>query len=148
MPGAHPEALAWRVVMKLQSGQSITQISDRETGLAVSFNYVNNVWRRFRETGSVATHQGHRSAPPANTTLSYKEDIAIVHLIIDSPRATMHEQRAAFILETGAEIAYSTFCRAVRRLGYSRVKVRARPGAQPAAPPGPAARLRRPRAAR
>ena len=47
--------------MRLQRGQPPAHISDYETGLAVSCTYARNVWYRFRETGSVATHQGHRS---------------------------------------------------------------------------------------
>jgi hypothetical protein len=47
-----------------------------------------------------------------------------VALIIKSPRVTLREHRAQFILDTGVLVSYSVFCRAVARLGYSRKVIR------------------------
>ena len=110
-----PEFLPWWLVK---------EISDPRHGLAVSVHYVNDVWMRFYWTGEVETHQGFREAPPALQKLTLEEDMSIILSITEHPRWQLKEHCAAVNSKTGQQIAYSTFCTAVWRLGYTRQKIR------------------------
>ena len=125
MGRANSADLAWRVVIRWHElCQSVEQICDRETGLGVSRHYVGDVLDRFAKTGDVATHQGLGADPLARRALSRLENFHIVQLVLRSPRASLKEHRAQFVLETGVLISYGAFCRALRDLGYTRKKVR------------------------
>ena len=125
MPRAYSDELAWRVILRWREyGHSVTQISDPEHGLDVSRAFVYDVIKRYEMTGDVKTHQGHGADPLASCALTRYEDHQIVALIIKSPRVTLKEHRAQFLLDTGVLVSYSVFCRAVARLGYSRKVIR------------------------
>lgn len=82
------------------------------------------MWRYF-ETGTVETHQGKGADMSSRRDLTYAEDLKVVQLIIDTPRATLKDHRAHFVLETGVVVSYRSFCGAVHRLGFTRKRIRA-----------------------
>ena len=126
MGKAYPVELAWRVVAKIRwFGQTPAEVCDPETGLGISAHYVRDVLDRFDEwPHDLETHQGVGANHVDRRTLTAAEDMKIVMQLVASPRVTLKDQRAQFILETGVLISYSSFCQAVRRLGYTRKKVR------------------------
>lgn len=125
MPAAHPPALAWRVVFRvLTLGQSVDVVCSREHGLDVSRHYVGDVVQRFEATGDVVTYQGQRRDTASRRIFTRAEDWDIVRLVVGSPRAELKDQHAQFELDTGVVVSYSAFCGAVRRLGFTRKKIR------------------------
>jgi len=125
MPAAHPPALAWRVVFRvLTLGQSVDVVCSREHGLDVSRHYVGDVVQRFEATGDVVTYQGQRRDTASRRIFTRAEDWDIVRLVVGSPRAELKDQHAQFELDAGVVVSYSAFCGAVRRLGFTRKKIR------------------------
>ena len=125
MPKAHSDDLAWRVVFRWHFlGQTYEEVCDVTHGLGVSRRYVDNVLKRFENSGDVATHQGQGADPMDKRALSRLEDWQIMRLIVESPRTTLKDHHAQFVLESGVIITYQAFCRAVARLGFSRKKIR------------------------
>ena len=128
MAPAYSRDLAWRVVMRVTwFGQDVSQICHPEDGLGVSRHFVSDVMRRFDATGDVATYQGQGADPMERRALSRADSWHIIHLLISSPRTTLKDQRAQFVLDTGVRISYRAFCSAVNQLGYTRKKVRSNP---------------------
>jgi len=84
---------------------------------------VQSIWDRFVETRGVAFYSGQRQAPPANRVIDTRADLELIDILLDSPEATLHEHHAKFEVETGLSVHISTFCQAVRRVGFSRTKV-------------------------
>ena len=125
MGRAYSDEFAWRVVMRFHwLFQDIPEICSNERGLGVSHHYVTDVLARYDETGDVKTHQRQGANLLAQRHLTRVEDLKIIMLLVQSPWATLKDQRAQFILETGVIISYASFCSAVHRLGYTRKKVR------------------------
>ena len=125
MAPAHSKELAWRVVFRYHwHDQTSAQICDPETGLDVSPHYVRDVLARYDSTGDVETHQGQGANHWDRRVFTYQDDLHIIQLLLETPRARLMDHRAQFILESGVYVAYSSFCGAVRRLGFTRKKVR------------------------
>ena len=80
--------------------------------------------RRFEESGSVATHQGAGADTIDRIRFSREEDNLIVRQVVGSPRTQLRDHHASFKLENGVVVSYSAFCGAVRRLGFSRKRIR------------------------
>mmetsp|Transcript_38371 Transcript_38371/g.124250 ORF Transcript_38371/g.124250 Transcript_38371/m.124250 type:complete len:87 (-) Transcript_38371:151-411(-) len=78
--------------------------------------------RRFEESG------GRGDAAALATTdrirFSQEEDGLIVRHVVGSPRTQLRDHHASFKLENGVVVSYSAFCGAVRRLGFSRKRIR------------------------
>lgn len=126
MPAAHSKDLAWRVVMRYDwYNQSLSEICDPHTGLAVSRHYVQDVLQRYETTGDVETHQGQGADHWSRRVLTRADHFHIIKLISETPRATLKDHRAQFVLESGVVIPYSSFCSAVHQLGFTRKKIRA-----------------------
>jgi transposase len=124
MPAAHSKELAWRVVMRYDwYNQSLSEICDPHTGLAVSRHYVQDVLQRYETTGDVETHQGQGADHWSRRVLTRADHFHIIKLISETPRATLKDHRAQFVLESGVVIPYSSFCSAVHQLGFTRTKV-------------------------
>ena len=82
MPKAHSDDLAWRVVFRWHFlGQTYEEVCDVTHGLGVSRRYVDNVLKRFENSGDVATHQGQGADPMDKRALSRLEDWQIMRLI-------------------------------------------------------------------
>ena len=99
-------------------------VCDSQLGLGVSRHYVSDVMRRFEESGSVATHQGAGADTTDRIRFSQEEDDLIVRQVVGSPRTQLRDHHASFKLESGVVVSYSAFCGAVRRLGFSRKRIR------------------------
>ena len=122
---AYSDDIAWRVVTRiLWFGQDVSQVCDARVGLDVSRHYVETVMHRFHATGDVATHQGKGADPLTRMALTRAEDYQIVQQLVASPRVTLKEHLAQFVLDSGVRISYGAFCKAVHRLGYTRKHIR------------------------
>ena len=127
MGRALTDDLRWRIVYAIWwDGLDFADTARKFTSgpMVVSRQVVNAIWILFVETGDVASHQGRRSAPPANQIMDIHADFALIDILLDSPEAMLHEHWATFESETGLSIHMGAFCKAVRRLGFSRKHVR------------------------
>lgn len=124
MGKAYSEDLAWRVVARVWLGQTDAEIADACTGLDVSETYVRDVYKRYTNTGTVATHQGQRKRP-ASPILNGLDHSYIVQYIVANPRLTLKQQHCIFREGREVEVSYRTFCQAVHFLQLSRGHVRA-----------------------
>jgi hypothetical protein len=91
--------------------------------MTISRPVVSTIWYLFVETGDVQSNMGKRAAPPANLIIDHRADLELIDILISAPEATLHEHLATFEAETGLSVHISTFCQAVRRLGFTRRKV-------------------------
>jgi transposase len=126
MPSAHPNDLRWRAVYGIWwDGLAFSDVADRLTmgPMRVTAAWVKSMWELFEHTGDVESRQGQRDAPPANLIVDDAAAHTLIQQILDAPGLTLSEQKAEFELTTGKTIHISTFCRAVRRLGFTRQKV-------------------------
>ena len=93
--------------------------------MVVSSKWVRDLWELFDVTGDVQSHQGRREAPPANLIIDELAALEIINQILDHPEYALLEHHAAFQSSTRTSVHLSTFCKAVRRLGFSRQRVSA-----------------------
>ena len=132
MGKAYSPDLAWRVVWQVMDAWHWDEYLPNwivspiaEGPLRVSTQYVRNVWNRYWWTGDVATHQGKRDAPPANQIWDVESDMALIQSLTDHPRWQLKDHFAGLVnMEDGKRVSYSTVCKAVWRLGFSRQKIR------------------------
>jgi transposase len=118
--------LRWRMVYAIWWDEldfASTAIKFSAGPMVLDPRTVEGVWNRFVETGDVLDHQGKRLAPPANQILDARADMELIDILISSPEATLQEHHSCFEAETGLSVHISTFCQAVRRLGFTRRKV-------------------------
>ena len=116
--------LAWRVVwLVLLMGMTYREVA--ELLHPMSIGSVHNILWRFIETGDVATEQGFRLAQPANTLMTPHMQMRLLEILVDTDAEdTLSELRSAFCRETGVLVSIPCICVAVRRLGYTRKRVR------------------------
>ena len=104
---AYSDDIAWRVITRIfWFGQPVSQVCDARNGLDVSRHYVESVMHRFRTTGDVATHQGKGADPLARMALTRPEDCQLIQQLVASPRVTLKEHLAQFVLDSGVRISY------------------------------------------
>ena len=129
MGKALPEDLRWRAVLKVwYDGKYFAETaSDLSAGvdMKVSAAWVRAMSNLFDETGDVKSHQGVRpgGAGPPNRIMDTTADRALIDQLLDSPEFQLVEHHARFTTETGIDIHISTFCKAVRRLGFTRQRL-------------------------
>lgn len=127
MGKALPEDLRWRAVFGVWwDGLSYQAVAEKLSmgPMIVEARWVKKMWELFLDTGDVQSRQGERAAPPANLIM---DELAAWHLIdqlLSEPEFTLNEHHAEFQRETSTTIHISTFCRAVKSLGFSRQRVR------------------------
>ena len=92
--------------------------------LVVTARWVSDMCALFERTHDVLDHQGCRNGPPANKKIGASEALEIIHILIDSPEQMLTEDHAEFEASTGKMVHYSTFCKAVKALGFTRGTVR------------------------
>ena len=122
-----PEDLRWRIVYSIWWDQldfAETACSFSTGPMQIGQRAVEDTWNLFELTGDVASRRGQRAAPPVNRVMDMRADMELIDVLLDAPEATLYEQHAAFEAETGLTVHISTFCQSVRRLGFSRKKVR------------------------
>ncbi|GFV74465.1 HTH_Tnp_Tc3_2 domain-containing protein [Trichonephila clavipes] len=67
-----PESMAWRVIGRLESGQTQRSVTDT---VGVARSVVARMWNRFKETGNVRRRPG--AGRPRATTSSYDRYIQL-----------------------------------------------------------------------
>ncbi|GFV59804.1 uncharacterized protein TNCV_957031 [Trichonephila clavipes] len=82
-----PESMAWRVIGRLESGQTQRSIAD---AVGVTRSVVARLWNRFQETGNVKRRPG--AGRPRATTST---DDRYIQLIYNSPSKQNRECYAA-----------------------------------------------------
>ena len=127
MVAPFPASLRWRVVWAITAdGYKAHQL--KASPLKVSYTSARSIMACFEEHGDVFP-PGHERARPRNSRImTAADDWALVKLLVDSPESMLKELFAAFCRQTGC---LSTFCRAVKRVGFSRKKVRSRSPPEP-----------------
>ena len=127
MVAPFPASLRWRVVWAITAdGYKAHQL--KASPLKVSYTTARSIMACFEEHGDVFP-PGHERARPRNSRImTAADDWALVKLLVDSPESMLKELFAAFCRQTGC---LSTFCRAVKRVGFSRKKVRSRSPPEP-----------------
>ena len=79
MPSALSKDLRWRIVKKsVMHELTANSIADH---LDVPASTVKKVLRRWRETGSVETHQGRRLADAHNTIMTHEQSMRLLELV-------------------------------------------------------------------
>ncbi|GFU53449.1 uncharacterized protein TNCV_1662591 [Trichonephila clavipes] len=69
-----PESMAWRVIGRLESGQTQRSVADT---VGVARSVVARMWNRFKETGNVRRRPG--AGRPRATTSSYDRYIQLTY---------------------------------------------------------------------
>lgn len=129
MGKAHPQDLRWRAVYGVWwDGLDFATVAEQlsKGPLIVEARWVKEMWERFQETGEVANMQGLRESPPANTIMDDSAARVVIDQILENPEWTLNEHLVEFEASTGKSVHISTFCQAVRRLGFTRQRVQER----------------------
>lgn len=127
MPKAYPSELRWRAVYKVvYDGLSFSEAADDLSAgpLQVTTRWVSEMYALFEETGDVESVQGARTAPPANRAMSAADSLRLIHQLLDHPEMMLVEHHALFEASSSTTLHISTFCRAVKALGFTRKRVR------------------------
>ena len=115
---AYNEDLRWRMVwQRLINGYTIKEIA---SNLYVAESTVWRVVDRFERTGSVtpnrATSRAHR--------LHEHDELLLIELVCDKPSIYLREIQATLFETTGTLASASTLCRTMKRLGFTRKKLK------------------------
>ncbi|GFX06804.1 transposable element Tcb2 transposase [Trichonephila clavipes] len=96
-----PESMAWRVIGRLESGQTQRSVADT---VGVARNVVARMWNRFKETGNVRRRPG--AGRPRATTLSYDQYIQLTARRNRTENATQLQRQ--LLLATGRRVSNQT----------------------------------------
>ena len=131
MVQAFSPCLRWRVVWAITcDGYTAEQLAN--TPLRVSCSTARRIMACFEEHDDVFPPGDNRARPCGSQTMTLADDWTLIKLLVDSPESMLKELFADFCRQTGCLMHRSTFCRAVKRVGFSRKKVLV-----PALPPEP-----------
>ena len=76
---AYSADLAWRVVFRvLFCGQDFAEVQDAETGLGVSWAYIDQVIKRYLWSGGVATRQGVLPDNKNRRRMDFADDLQLM----------------------------------------------------------------------
>ena len=122
MPAALSMDLRWRIVKKSVMYEMVaSSIADQ---LDVPLVTVRKVLRRWRETGSVETHQGRRLKDPANTIMTHEQCMRLLELVtLLDDEVMLDEIHMHFCVYAGLELSVATICRAMHKLGFTRKRL-------------------------
>ena len=123
MPRPRSIEVRWLVIYKrLVLDDSWRDVSDALCGASKHFQEATIAL--FRRTGDVrgADHTGGRRRRGRRMTAAI--DQMLLDRVLDDPTATLVQHSAAIWLSTGQSVSVSTVCRAMRRLGMTRLRVR------------------------
>jgi len=122
MPSALSKDLRWRIVKKsVMHELTANSIADH---LDVPAPTVKKVLRRWRETGSVETHQGRRLADAHNTIMTHEQSMRLLELVtLLDDEVMLDEIHEQFCVYAGLELSVSTICRAMHKLGFTRKRL-------------------------
>lgn len=90
--------------------------------IKVSPAWVGTVYEHYELTGETEAPvlTGHA---PANQKMTWAAATQLIDILLDSPEALLVEHHSEFEAETGVHVHYSTFCKAVHALGFTRRKL-------------------------
>ena len=122
-----PSCLRWRIVWAFHLDNMSVQEIVNCRQLDVKESTVRRVLSCYEEHNDVwpPGHGCHLGSP----VMSAEDEWVLLQLLVDSPEDMLQEHFKAFCAQTGCLCHISTFCRAVKRLGYTRKQVS--PGPQP-----------------
>lgn len=117
---AYSEDMKWRMVW--QSEALGLQYSDIAANLGVDSATVCRTVTRFRESGAVQKkkHPSLRAYNKLTTPL----ELMIVHLVLKRPGIYLHEIATELLETTGASLSLSTICRFLKKMGFTRQRLR------------------------
>ncbi|GFT23723.1 transposable element Tcb2 transposase [Trichonephila clavipes] len=96
-----PESMAWRVIGRLESGQTQRSVADT---VGVARSVVARMWNRFKETGNVRRRPG--AGRPRATTSSYDRYIQLTARRNRTENATQLQRQ--LLLATGRRVSSQT----------------------------------------
>ncbi|GFT59186.1 transposable element Tcb2 transposase [Trichonephila clavipes] len=96
-----PESMAWRVIGRLESGQTQRSVADT---VGVARSVVARMWNRFKETGNVRRRPG--AGRPRATTSSYDRYIQLTARRNGTENATQLQRQ--LLLATGRRVSSQT----------------------------------------
>ena len=117
---AYSEDLKWRIVW--QREVLGLKCKDVAVNLGVDSATVSRTVARFRETGGVKKkdHPSTRAYRKLTTVLEF----TIIHLVLKRPGIYLHEIAAELLDTTGADVSLSAICRFLKRIGFTRQRLR------------------------
>ncbi len=127
----YPESLRWLVVWKAWfMGMSYAKVRRHLDGGASSpppsKQTIRRIVNRFRRVGDVKTELGKRRAPhDEQIEFSRSLSKALIECVLDSPDDPLEAIAKTFGAQTGVQRSNATICRALRKLGFTRKKLRA-----------------------
>ena len=119
MPLAYSNDLRWRIVwLYYYKEKSIEEIQDL---LFVSSRSVRRYPTLFEETGDVSPAiQQHGPG----RILDAFEEMSLIQSLVSRPEMYLEELRQELIQITGTDVSVSTICKTLKRLGFSRKKLK------------------------
>ena len=129
MPAPLEASVRWRIVWAREL-DGMTQSEIVASPIRASASTVMRVLGHYTDCGDVWPPEHADHVAPRLMTL--KDDWELVKMLVDSPETMLKEHFRAFCAKTGCLQHISTFCRAVKRLGFTRKRVW-----PPPSPPSP-----------
>ena len=117
---AYSEDLKWRIVW--QSDALGLKQRDIAANLGVDSATVCQTLARFRESGTVS--KKNHPVPRVFKKLTAPLELTILHLVLERPGIYLQEIASEFLDVMGAEISLSTICRFLRKVGFTRQRLR------------------------
>ena len=115
--------LRWRVVWAVMlDGIDLVKIPD--TPLRVSLRTAQRIIGCFKAHRDVWP-PSHFLARRPRRQMTEEDDRVLIRMLVSSPESMLKEHFREFCGRTGCLMHVSTFCRAVKRLGYTRKKLEA-----------------------
>ena len=119
MPKAYSEDLRWRVIwLHFLQNKSTKEISKQ---LYLSESSIERYIHLFNHTGDIAPKNQRHGPLPA---MSEFEEVTLLQTLLDTPSLYLHEVQKELHDITGSFYDCATICRAIKRLGLSRKKMR------------------------
>ena len=119
MPLSYLNDLRWRIVWLYYYKEK--SIEDIQELLFVSSRSVRRYIALFDETGDVSPAIQQHGPPRA---LDAFEEMSLIQSLLSKPDIYLEELRQELIQVTGTDVSLSTICRTLKRLGFSRKKLR------------------------
>ena len=117
---AYSQDLRWRMVWQKEAqGRTCKEVA---LNLGVDAATVSRTVARFRETGGVQKRK-HPSTRVFRK-LTAPLELMIIHFVLKRPGAYLHEIASELFDTTGADISLSTICNFLKRIGFTRQKLR------------------------
>ena len=119
MPLAYSNDLRWRIVwLYYYKEKTIEEIQEL---LYVSTRSVRRFLALFEETGDVSPAIQQRGLP---RSLDAFEEMSLIQSLLNKPEMYLEELRQELIEISGTDVSVSTICKTLKRLGFSRKKLR------------------------